>query len=60
MKIQLNPINLDQINLNNKRIPTNYVYNIILTLIIAFAILWIIYVSTPYLHYSVYLVENSK
>lgn len=55
MKIQSNLINLD-----NKRIPTNSVYDIILTLIIAFAILWIIYSSTPYSHYSVYLVENNK
>ena len=49
-----------QINLNNQRIPTSSVYDIILTLIIAFAILWIIYSSTPYSHYSVYLVENKK
>ncbi len=49
-----------QINLNNRRIPNDSVYDIILTLIIAFAILWIIYTSTPYSHYSVYLVENNK
>ena len=55
MKIQLN-----QNSQNNLRIPTDSVYNIILTLIIAFAIVWIIYSSTPYSHYSVYLVENKK
>ena len=53
-------IQSNQINLNNQRIPTSSVYDIILTLIIAFAILWIIYSSTPYSHYSVYLVENNK
>ena len=55
MKNQSNLINLD-----NKRIPTSSIYDIILTLIIAFAILWIIYSSTPYSHYSVYLIENNK
>ncbi len=55
MKIQLN-----QINSNNQRTPTDYVYNVILTLIISFAVVWIIYTSTPYSHYSVYLVENKK
>lgn len=55
MKIQLNPINP-----NNQRIPTDSVYNIILTLIIAFAVIWIIYTSTSYAHYSVYLIENKK
>jgi uncharacterized membrane protein len=49
-----------QLNQTNKRIPTSSVYDVILTLIIAFAIIWIIYVSTPYSHYSVYLVENNK
>lgn len=55
MKIQSNLINL-----NNKRVPTNSVYDLILTLIIAFAILWIIYSATPYSHYSVYLLETNK
>lgn len=55
MKIQSNLINL-----NKQRIPNNSVYDIILTLIIAVAIIWIIYISTPYSHYSVYLVENYK
>jgi len=55
MKIQLNPIN----NVG-QRIPNDSVYTIILTLIIAFAIIWIIYSSTIYSHYSVYLIETNK
>jgi type IV secretory pathway component VirB8 len=54
MKIQLNPINL-----NNQRIPTIIVYNIILTIIIAFAVVWTIYTLIPYSHYNVYLIENN-
>ena len=47
--------------LKNNRIPHQSIYNIILTLILAFAIVWIIYVSVPYVHYSLYLIEpNSK
>lgn len=52
MKIQLNQM--------NKRIPTDSIYNVILTLIIAFAIVWIIYVSTPYSHSNIYLIEQKK
>lgn len=48
-----------QLNQNNYRIPTDSVYNVILTLIIAFAVVWIIYVSTPYSHYTVYLLEEN-
>ena len=48
------------INNFNKRITTNSVYNIILTLIIAFAVIWIIYSSIPYSHYNVYLIETNK
>lgn len=44
----------------NNRIPNNLVYNLILTLILAFAIVWIIYVSVPYAHYSLYLIEPKK
>jgi hypothetical protein len=55
MKIQLNTIDS-----NNQRIPTDSVYNLILTLIIAFAVVWIIYTSTSYSHYSVYLIENNN
>ena len=55
MKNQLNPTkNVGQ------RIPTDSVYNIILTLIIAFAIIWIIYSLIPYSHYNVYLIETNK
>ena len=39
------------------RIPHESIYNIIITLVIAFAILWIIYISIPYSHYSLYLIE---
>ena len=53
MKIQL-----DQRNNVSQRIPTDYIYNVILTLIIAFAVIWIIYSSTPYYHYNVYLIEK--
>ena len=49
-----------QLNQTNKRIPTNSIYNLILTLILAFAIIWIIYISTPYSHYSVYLLEEKN
>ena len=42
---------------NTNRIPHEQIYNIIITIVIAFAILWIIYVSVPYSHYSVYLIE---
>ena len=55
MKIQLNSTN----NVA-ERIPNYYIYNIIFTLIIAFAIVWIIYSSVPYSHYSVYLIESDK
>lgn len=46
--------------LKNNRIPHKSVYNIILTLILAFTIVWIIYVSVPYVHYSLYLIEPDK
>ena len=38
------------------RIPHESIYNLILTIVIAFAILWIIYVSVPYSHYCLYLI----
>jgi hypothetical protein len=44
--------------LKNKRIPNQSIYILILTLILAFAIVWIIYVSVPYVHYSMYLIES--
>lgn len=46
--------------LKNKRIPNEQIYDIVLTLILAFSILWIIYVSVPYSHYSLYLLETKK
>ena len=46
--------------LKNKRIPNQSIYNIILTLILAFTIIWIIYVSVPYVHYSLYLIETKQ
>ncbi len=51
-------IHSDLVNSYSKRIPNDLIYNQILTLIIAFAIVWIIYISTPYYHYNVYLIEN--
>jgi len=40
--------------IKNKRIGHELVYNCIITIIMAFAILWIIYVSIPYSHYNLY------
>ena len=44
--------------LKNERIPNDQIYNVVLTLILTFAILWIIYISTPYSHYNLYLLET--
>ena len=46
--------------LKNNRIPNESIYNIVLTLILAFAIIWIVYVSVPYFHYSLYLIEPKQ
>lgn len=46
--------------MKNQRIPTDSVYNIILTLGLVFGIVWLIYVFTPYSHYNLYLVETKK
>jgi hypothetical protein len=35
-------------------------YNVVFTLIIAFAIIWLIYISVPYSHYSLYLIETKN
>ena len=43
--------------LKNNRIPNESIYNLVLTLILAFTIVWIIYVSVPYVHYNLYLIE---
>lgn len=37
------------------RIPTDSVYNVFLTLILAFGVIWIIYSITSYSHYNLYL-----
>lgn len=47
-------------NLKNTRIPNQYIYDIILTLILSFSIVWIIYVSVPYNHYNLYLLESNN
>jgi hypothetical protein len=51
-----------KITLSNKtgRIPHESLYNTMITLVIAFAILWIIWISIPYTHYSLYLIETKK
>ena len=49
-----------QKNNSTQRVPNDTVYNIILTLILAFGIIWIIYSITPYAHYSLYLIEQKK
>ena len=36
------------------------IYTFILTMIIAFAIIFIIYSAVPYYHYSLYLIETKK
>lgn len=46
--------------MKNQRIPNNSVYNLILTLILAFGIVWLIYSLTPYTHYSLYLIESKN
>ena len=53
-------IPLSQTNNQSVRIRSNCIYDIILTLIIAFAIIWVIYSLTSYSHYSVYLIESKK
>lgn len=47
-----------QLGQKNQRIPHGNIYNLILTLILAFAIIWIIYISVPYSHYNLYLIET--
>ena len=44
-----------QIINKQERIPNQSIYDIMITLILAFAILWIIYVSVPYYSYRLYL-----
>ena len=47
-----------QLNQKNQRISNESIYTIFLTLVLAFAIIWIIYVSVPYNHYNLYLIKN--
>ena len=49
-----------QLNRQNHRVPNESVYTIFLTLILALGIIWLIYSSVPYSHYSLYLVEPKK
>ncbi len=46
--------------LKSNRIPYDSIYNLVLTLILAFAIVWIIYVSVPYFHYNLYLIKPKQ
>jgi hypothetical protein len=46
--------------LKSNRIPHDSIYDVVLTLILAFAIVWVIYVSVPYFHYNLYLIEPKK
>ncbi len=43
--------------LKNDRIQHRSIYIIELTIILAFAIVWLIYVSVPYFHCNLYLIE---
>jgi hypothetical protein len=43
--------------IKKQRVPHNDIYDVFLTLILAMAILWLIYVLTPYTHYNLYIVE---
>jgi len=45
---------------NSTRIPHENIYTSILTIIIAFAILWILYISVPYSPYRLYLIEEKN
>ena len=44
----------------NQRIPNEYIYNIFITLILAFAILWLIYIIVPNSHYKLYLINTEQ
>lgn len=46
--------------LKKNRIPNDCIYSLIITLIIAFAIIWIIYISIPYSHYNLYFNNIKK
>ncbi len=40
-----------------ERIPSEHIYNIFITIILAIFFLWLIYVFTPYAHYNLYIIE---
>ena len=46
--------------MKNQRIPNNYIYNLILTLVLALGVVWVFYSLTPYSHYSLYLIESKN
>lgn len=43
--------------IKKQRVPHNEVYDIFITIILAFLIIWLIYVMTPYSHYNLYIIE---
>jgi len=49
LTIQLNKID---------RSPHDFFYNILLTIILAFAVIWLIYTSVPYSTYKLYLLNK--
>ena len=55
MKILLREENQNIIK--TQREPNNSIYNLMLTLILAFAIVWVIYICVGYSNYNVYLTK---
>ena len=48
---------MNLLNQKPQRIPTNNVYDVFLTLILAIVILLIIYTFVPFSHYNLYIIE---
>ncbi len=48
---------MNLLNQKQQRIPTNNVYDVFLTLILAIVILLIIYTFVPFSHYNLYIIE---
>lgn len=46
--------------LKANRIPHESFYDTVLTLVLAFSIIWFVYVSVPYFHYNLYLIEPKQ
>lgn len=42
--------------MKNQRIPNNLIYKYVLTIILSFSIVWIIYTGTNYNSYRLYLI----